>query len=31
VALRNSSLWELAGGIKGASAADRSLLWWRMD
>ena len=31
VALRNSSLWELAGGIKGASAADKSLLWWRMN
>jgi hypothetical protein len=31
VAQRNSSLWALAAGIKGASAADKSLLWWRMD
>jgi hypothetical protein len=31
VALRNSTLWALAAGIQGASAADKSLLWWRME
>lgn len=30
VALGNTTLWEIAGSIKGASATDKSLLWWRM-
>lgn len=29
VATGNESLWRLAATIKGASAADKSLLWWR--